>query len=118
MFKKVFHFNGVILSLFAAVWIITGSTVVFHQKYVYHNLLTVWQDMFLKTSSKDSKKYFKFVDKCPQYSLTDSFVADSDNDSGRNNINFLRTNIPAGYVSDLLTPGYIIYKPHRGPPSA
>ena len=116
MIKKFLHILGVLLAIGSVVWIITGSTVVFHQKYVYHNLLTVWQDMFLKTGSKDSKKYFKLVDKCPQFSIADSFAANSDDDSGRNNINFTRKNIPAGYVSDLLTPEYIVYKPHRGPP--
>jgi hypothetical protein len=118
MFKKVFHFNGVILSLFAALWIITGSTVVFHQKYVYHNLLTQWQDMILKTSSKDHKKYLICLEKNSDSSSYAAISADSGRDHEICFYHSFVKKLSSGYLIQVRISECMNSNPHRGPPAA
>lgn len=114
--KKLIRALGVLLAMFAVMWIITGSTVVFHQKYVYHNLLTQWQDMILKTGAKETKKYIKYIEKNPHGSAVSAFAALTDGDPGRNKLSFTRYRFVAWYAGELQTPEYIAYQPPRGPP--
>ena len=116
MLKKFIHTTGVMLAVFSVIWIITGSTIEFHQRYVYHNLLTMCQDMILKTGSKDSKKYIKYIDKGPQYSGNFAFLANTHNEAGHYNLNLTIKSISTRYLGDLQIPEYILYKPRRGPP--
>jgi hypothetical protein len=115
--KKSLHILGVLLAIGSVVWIITGSTVVFHQKYVYHNLLTAWQDMILKTSSKDSKKYFKFIEKNPFSGDISAFLTNGSADSDIFSFNSFLKKISSGYFCYAEIPEYIKNNPHRGPPA-
>ena len=117
MLKKVLHTIGIVSAIFAMAWIIVGSTVQLHQKSQYHNLLTQWQDMILKTSSKDSKKYFKCFEKNSYSSGNSSFAANDDRNPGLYNFNYSLKNITSGYLCQIQVPEYIKNKPHRGPPA-
>jgi hypothetical protein len=117
MLKKLIRTLGVMLAIFSVIWIITGSTIEFHQRYVYHNLLTTCQDMILKTSSKDSKKYIKYIDKNPLGSNTFSFLANAAEDMWHFKLKRINKNISSMYLGDLLIPEYITINPHRGPPA-
>jgi hypothetical protein len=118
MFRKVFHIIGVMLSMFAALWIITGSTVVFHQKYVYHNLLTQWQDMLLKTNAKDNKKYLICLEKNSDSSAGSAISAGAGQIQESGFYNSFIKKLSTGYLIQRQVPEHIGDHPHRGPPAA
>lgn len=117
MLKRFIHTIGVSLAIFSILWIITGSTIEFHQKYVYENHLDFWHAMILKTSSKESKKVVKYLEKNQHSAHIFTFDADSKQKFlGVFDLNLSVKNIYSRYLSDLLTPEYIIKHTLRGPP--
>ncbi|MEZ5198100.1 MAG: hypothetical protein R2764_17435 [Bacteroidales bacterium] len=117
MIKKFIHTIGVSLAMFSILWIITGSTIEFHQKYVYENNLDFWNITILKSSSKDYKKFVKYIDKNHQSIHVYAFTVNSDSGFlGDFDFNLSVKNIYSRYLGDLLTPEYIIFRTLRGPP--
>lgn len=60
--KSTLHKILVLLSAFSLFWIIAGSVVEFHQKYVFHNHVELWQAITCKTVN-DQKKIVQTLDK-------------------------------------------------------
>ncbi len=119
MSRKIFHSVSIMLAVFSACWIIMGSTIMFHQVHVYHNHVDIWQVQAVKTSGKELKKCFQFVENKLGSSLNLSFADQSIvNEYGLVALNLNERTIFSRYLYDLITPEYIYDKSLRGPPSA
>ena len=119
MFKKVLHSIGLLFALFSAFWIIMGSTIMFHQVHVYHNHVDQWEVQAVKTSGKDLKKIFQFVDNIHGNNSNFAFSNQNCvNDDGLVALNLNERTIFSRYLYDLITPEYIYDKILRGPPTA
>lgn len=119
MMKRIIHSVSIIFSILSISWIIAGSTVEFHQRYVYHNHIDLVNAQFVKLKEKNSEKYFRFLDKNEGFH-TGSFFSDDpiNNTSEIAFLNLSRKNIFSRYLFDLITPEYIIHHTLRGPPRA
>lgn len=117
MLKRVFHKIGVLFSLLAICWIVTGSIIEFHQKYVCHNYLDLVQTHFNKAPEKDSKKYFKFLDKNQNFQKGPGFNIDVINNTSEIAVlNLSEKSTFSRYLFDLRTPEYNTQNILRGPP--
>lgn len=117
--KRLIHSAGVLFSLLAVCWIIMGSTIEFHQRYVYHNHIDIVQHQIVKLKEKDSEKYFRFLDKNQNFKMgPDFFNGCLNNTSEIAKLNLCKKNIFSRYLFDLITPEFIIENALRGPPLA
>jgi hypothetical protein len=116
--KNIFRGFSIILVSFAVLWIITGSTIEFHQKYVYHKFVDLWQTQIAQ-SGKDFKKSIRFVEKSNlNIGGNDSFVSENYNFCNDANLNLSEKNIFSRYLFDLITSEYHLNNVLRGPPAA
>jgi hypothetical protein len=117
MFKRIFHNLGVLFSMLAICWIVTGSIIEFHQKYVFHNYLDLVQTHISKSNEKDSRKYFKLLDKNQNFQNGKGFTSDFINNTSEIAVlNLSEKSIFSRYLFDLLTPEYNTQNILRGPP--
>lgn len=117
MLKKVFYNLGVLFSLLAICWIVTGSIIEFHQKYVYHKYVDLVQTHLTKSNEKDSRKYFKLLDKNQNYQKGSGFNNDVINNTSEIAVlNLSEKSTFSRYLFDLLTPEYNTQNILRGPP--
>jgi len=115
--KNIFRSFSAVLVTFAALWIITGSTIEFHQKYVFHKFVDLWQTQVAQTG-KDLKKAFRFVDKNQVAGGNDAMLAEKSIFGNDVNLNLSQKNIFSRYLFDLITSEYHSDKVLRGPPIA
>ncbi len=119
MLKRIIHSISVVFSVLAIGWIIVGSTVEFHQRYVYHNHIDLVNVHFLKLKEKESEKYFRFLDKNQGFQIGPGFFNVSLNSPSEIAVlNLCKKNTYSRYLFDLITPEYIIPNALRGPPQA
>jgi hypothetical protein len=62
-FKNIVNKIGAVLIAFVLLWIIAGALVEFHQRYVFHKQVDLWQ-VVINTSGKDLKKTVMLFAKC------------------------------------------------------
>ncbi len=116
--KNIFRGIATILVYFAVLWIITGSTIEFHQKYVFHKFVDLWQ-VQVAQSGKDLKKAIRFVDKNNTTTGgNDALMAEKYIFGYDVNLNLSEKNIFSRYLFDLITSEYHSDKVLRGPPMA
>lgn len=119
MLKRIFHSVDILLAILSVLWIITGSTIMFHQVYVYHNNVDLWQMQAINTNGKELKKCFQFVDNNPGTSFRLAFSNQINvNEFGLVALNLNERTIFSRYLYDLITPEYIYDRVLRGPPAA
>ncbi len=119
MLKRIIHSVTVLFSVLAITWIIVGSTVEFHQRYVYHNHIDIVGAHFLKLKEKEHEKYFKVSVKDLGFQMGPGLFDAALNDiSEIANLNLSEKNTFSRYLYDLITPEYIIHLSLRGPPVA
>lgn len=117
--KKVINSFGILLAVFAAFWIVTGSTIAFHQVHVYHNHVDLWQVQSSHSSGKDFKKLIRFLDNNYDSTLSSDLVDQCRiNEFGQVALNLSKKTIYSRYLFDLITSEYNYDKILRGPPSA
>ncbi|HPE57829.1 MAG TPA: hypothetical protein P5514_10120 [Bacteroidales bacterium] len=115
--KNIFHSISIALVSFGVFWIITGSTIEFHQKYVYHQFVDLWQTQVAQVG-KDIKKTFKLYAKSNLDSNgNDSFIPNQNQVSKFAVLNLSRKNIYSRYLFDLITAEYHSVNVLRGPPA-
>ena len=116
--KNIFRSISTVLVVFAVLWIITGSTIEFHQKYVFHKFVDLWQTQVAQ-AGKDLKKAFRFVDKNNQTAGgNDALLAEKSIFRNDVNLNLSEKKIFSRYLFDLITSEYHSDKVLRGPPTA
>jgi hypothetical protein len=116
--RKILNKIVVLLSAFSLFWIIAGSVVEFHQKYVFHNHVELWQAITCKTVS-DQKKIVQNLDK----DLLMNFEIGHCNAESVHETKMLLTlssmeSIFSDYHYDLITAQYRPDLVFRGPPMA
>lgn len=117
MLKRIFHSITVLFSVLAITWIIVGSTVEFHQRYVYHNHINIVGAHFLKL--KEHEKHFKVSAIDLGFQMDPGFTDAALNDNSEiANLNLSKRNTFSCYLYDLTTPEYLIHLSLRGPPVA
>ncbi|MBN2174462.1 MAG: hypothetical protein JW731_10030 [Bacteroidales bacterium] len=101
---------------FVILWIVAGSLVEFHQRYVFHKQVDLWQ-VQVTQSGKDLKKCLKLIEKGQQY-LTHPYPMISERKfiSAEFTLNLSLRNIYSRYLYDLHTPEYFYDKALRAPP--
>ncbi|MCB2219932.1 MAG: hypothetical protein KQI35_06010 [Bacteroidetes bacterium] len=115
--KNIFRSIAIALVSFGVFWIITGSTIEFHQKYVYHQFTDLWQSQVAQVG-KDIKKSLKLFPKCNFGSSGfDSLIPDQNLASKFATLNLSRKNIYSRYLFDLITAEYHSVNVLRGPPA-
>ena len=72
MVKNILHRISAVLMAFALLWIIAGSLVEFHQRYVFHKQVDLWQ-VVVTQSGKDLKKNLWLIDKSRNLSSGSDF---------------------------------------------
>lgn len=116
--KNIFRSISIALVSFGVFWIITGSTIEFHQKYVYHQFVDLWQTQIAQ-AGKDIKKSFKLYAKNSlDNSGNDTFTSTQDQVSKFAVLNLSQKNIYSRYLFDLITSEYLVVNVLRGPPAA
>lgn len=116
--KNIFRSISTLLVSFAVFWIITGSTIEFHQKYVYHQFVDLWQSHVAQVG-KDLKKSYKLFAKTTLGSgANDALVSEQKLTVNHPNLNLSEKNIFSRYLFDLITAEYHLVNVLRGPPMA
>jgi hypothetical protein len=118
MVKNIIHKISAVLVAFALLWIFAGSLVEFHQRYVFHKQVELWQ-MVVNQPAKDIEKSLKLVEK--QNTESHGFDLLAIERTSFENIVHLQLNeksIFARYLFDLITAEYSSDNIMRGPPAA
>lgn len=119
MLKKVLNSLGIFLAVFAVFWIVTGSTIEFHQVYVFHSHVDLWQVQTTKTVGKDLKKCFRVLGNNPYTPFNSGILNQSrTNEFGLVALNLSERTIFSRCLYDLITSEYNYDKTLRGPPAA
>ncbi len=117
--KNIFYRLTILLVTFSISWIFIYSLIEFHQHYVFHKNVDLWQIQFLKSNDNDSKKAILLFDK------KDNHLHGFDATECRINIlsevftfNLSEKSIFSRYIFDLRTPEYELGRILRAPPIA
>ena len=119
MVKTILHKLGGALMTFVMIWIMTGSLIEFHQRYVFDNHADLWDLQAAQIHGKDLKKYFRLYGKISPNQLSMDFQASVIHfNCSLVNFNLNKKTIFSRYLFDLHTPEYITDLSLRGPPVA
>lgn len=118
MLKNFIHKLSAVLVAFALLWIFAGSLVEFHQRYVFHKQVDLWQ-VVVTQSGKDFKKSLRLIDKNWQHANgLDLFASNHSIVSLPVHLQLSEKSIFSRYLFDMITSEYDSDKVLRGPPVA
>ncbi|MEZ5083045.1 MAG: hypothetical protein R2750_06315 [Bacteroidales bacterium] len=117
MVKIILHKLGGALLTVVMIWIMTGSLIEFHQRYVFDNHADLWELQATHIHGKDLKKFLRLYSKsCPNQLSIDFQVNGTNFSASLVNFNLNKKTIFSRYLFDLHTPEYITDLSLRGPP--
>jgi hypothetical protein len=110
--KKVIE----ILSVFVLLWILAGSLIEFHQRFVFHENADIWAVQATQVKT-DTKKVLQLQEKSTLKISLGNFVANEQhNGNGLVTFQLCEKSIFSRYLFDLLTPEFVHERSLRGPP--
>jgi hypothetical protein len=116
MFKKFINKISEILVVFVLLWIMAGSLIEFHQRYVFHKNADLWTIQATQVKT-DDKKALQLSEKSVVKILWNDFLTNEQHcDNGLVTYQLCEKSIFSRYLFDLLTPEYIHDRTLRGPP--
>ena len=116
MIKKFIKKLSEVLVVFVLLWILAGSLIEFHQRYVFQKNSDLWKVQATQVKT-DSKKIFQISNKSVQTLLWGDINTIHQNDGNiLVNLYLSEKSIFSRYLFDLLTPEYIYDRSLRGPP--
>ncbi len=117
--KNIFYRSITLLVSFSIAWIFIYSLIEFHEHYVFHKTVDLWQVQFLKSADNDSRKTIQLTDKKDhQYKIYDRSACSIDSASGIFSFNLSTESIFSRNIFDSLIPEYILNGALRAPPLA
>jgi len=118
MLKKLIKKISEILAVFVLLWIMAGSLIEFHQRYVFHENADLWTIQATQVKT-DNKKALLLHEKCTIKITWNDFVSNEQHfGNGLVTYQLSEKSIFSRYLFDLLTPEYIYDRSLRGPPVA
>lgn len=116
MLKKFIKKISEILVVFVLLWIMAGSLIEFHQRYVFHKNAELWTIQATQVKT-DTKKTLKFFENCTVKITWSDFVTNEQHcGNGLVSYQLCEKSIFSRYLFDLLTPEYVHDRSLRGPP--
>lgn len=118
MFKKLIKKISEILAVFVLLWIMAGSLIEFHQRYVFHKNADLWTIQATQVKT-DNKKTLQLFEKSVVITSWNDFLTNEQHcGNGFVTFQLCEKSIFSRYLFDLLTPEYIYDRTLRGPPVA
>ncbi|MCB0806008.1 MAG: hypothetical protein KDC05_09440 [Bacteroidales bacterium] len=117
MFRNILHKFSKILMVFALLWIMAGSLIEFHQRYVFHKQVDLWQVVVTQTG-KELKKSIRLIEKANTSGGVDLLAELNRSNSLPTQLQLSEKSIFSRYLFDLITPEYRSENLLRGPPMA
>jgi hypothetical protein len=112
LIKKISGF----LAVFVLLWIMAGSLIEFHQRYVFHKNADLWKIQATQVKT-DNKKTLQLFEKSVIKTTWNDIVTNEQHcGNGLVILKLSEKSIFSRYLFDLLTPEYIHDRTLRGPP--
>lgn len=116
MFKKIIKKISESLAVFVLLWILAGSLIEFHQRYVFHKNADLWTIQATQVKT-DNKKVLKLHEKCTVKITWNDYVTNTQHcGNGLVTYQLCEKSIFSRYLFDLLTSEYVHDRSLRGPP--
>jgi hypothetical protein len=116
MVKKFIKRIIEMLAVFVLLWIMAGSLIEFHQRYVFHKNADLWAVQATQVKT-DNKKLLQFQEKSTLKISLGNFVANEQHNGNRLvTFQLCEKSIFSRYLFDLLTPEFVHERSLRGPP--
>jgi hypothetical protein len=115
--KKFIHKISEILVVFVLLWIMAGSLIEFHQRYVFHKNADLWKIQATQVKNDNEKKFLKIsLQEFQKFDLTDFLTNQQHCGNGLVTFKLSVKSIFSRYLFDLLTHEYVHERTLRGPP--
>ncbi len=117
MLKKFIKKISEVLVVFVLLWIMAGSLIEFHQRYVFHKNADLWTIQATQVKT-DNKKVLQLSEKSVIRISWNNFLTNEQHcGNGLVTLQLSEKSIFSRYLFDLLTPEYIHDRTLRGPPA-